>query len=148
MNLTYKLLHVVQWEFSKDTIFFNMPHSKTLKLGKINVLSCDLTKQRQKLFCVLLGSAVVVCFFFCNNLSSVMICTITLETVTFQFTGKNNRFPLLDILGYLKNTCKNPKFGKVRQVPTREFPTKFPGWEYPIMGICYFFPWFLEAAIS
>ena len=149
MNLTYKLLHVVQWEFSKDTIFFNMPHSKTLKLGKINVLSCDLTKQRQKLFCVLLGSAVVVClFFFCNNLSSVMICTITLETVTFQFTGKNNRFPLLDILGYLKNTHKNPKFGKVRQVPTREFPTKFPGWEYPIMGICYFFLWFLEAAIS
>ena len=45
------------------------------------------------------------------------------------FTGKNNRFPLLDILGYLKNTRKNPKFGKVRQVPTREFPTKFPGWD-------------------
>ena len=38
-------------------------------------------------------------------------------------TGKNNRFPFLDILGYLKNTLKNPKFGKVRQVPTREFPT-------------------------
>ena len=44
-------------------------------------------------------------------------------------TGKNNRFPFLDILGYLKNTHKNPKFGKVRQVPTREFPTKFPGWD-------------------
>ena len=29
----------------------------------------------------------------------------------------------------LKNTHKNPKFGKVRQVPTREFPTKFPGWD-------------------
>ena len=43
--------------------------------------------------------------------------------------GKNNRFPLLDILGYFKNTHKNPKFGKVRQVPTREFPTKFPGWD-------------------
>ena len=71
--------------------------------------------------------------------------------------GKNNRFPFLDILGYLKNTHKNPKFGKVRQVPTREFPTKFPGWDlshsskcgifegslntlkYPKMGICYFF---------
>ena len=37
--------------------------------------------------------------------------------------------PLLDILGYLKNTHKNPKFGKVRQVPTREFPTKFPDWD-------------------
>ena len=49
----------------------------------------------------------------------------TLESAT----GKNNRFPILDILGYLKNTHKNPKFGKVRQVPTREFPTKFPGWD-------------------
>ena len=76
------------------------------------------------------------------------------------FTGKNNRFPILDILGYLKNTHKNPKFGKVRQIPTREFPTKFPGWDlshsskfgifvgiflntlkYPKMGICYFFLW-------
>ena len=32
-------------------------------------------------------------------------------------TGKNNGFPFLDILGYLKNTHKNPKFGRVRQVP-------------------------------
>ena len=44
-------------------------------------------------------------------------------------TGKNNGFPFLDILGYLKNTHKNPKFGKVRQVPTTEFPTKFPDWD-------------------
>ena len=44
-------------------------------------------------------------------------------------TGKNNGFPFLDILGYLKNNHKNPKFGKVRQVPTREFPTKFPDWD-------------------
>ena len=46
-------------------------------------------------------------------------------------TEKNNRFPFLNILGlgYLKNTHKNPKFGKVRQVPTREIPTKFPGWD-------------------
>ena len=42
---------------------------------------------------------------------------------------KNNRFPILDILGYLKNTHKNPKFGKVRQAPSREFPTKFPDWD-------------------
>ena len=35
----------------------------------------------------------------------------------------------MDILGYLKNTHKNPKFGKVRQVPTGEFPTKFPDWD-------------------
>ena len=45
------------------------------------------------------------------------------------YTGKNNGFPFLDIFGYLKNTHKNPKFGKVRQVPTREFPTKFPDWD-------------------
>ena len=45
------------------------------------------------------------------------------------FTEKNNKLPFLDILRYLKNTHKNPKFGKVRQVPTREFPTKFPGWD-------------------
>ena len=32
------------------------------------------------------------------------------------YTGKNNGFPFLDILGYLKNTHKNPKFGRVRQV--------------------------------
>ena len=42
---------------------------------------------------------------------------------------KNNGFPFLDILGSLKNTHKNPKFGKVRQVPTRQFPTKFPDWD-------------------
>ena len=44
-------------------------------------------------------------------------------------TGKNNGFPILDIFGYLKNTHKNPKFGKVRQIPIREFPTKFPNWD-------------------
>ena len=27
---------------------------------------------------------------------------------------KNKRFPFLDILGYLKNTHNNPKFGRVR----------------------------------
>ena len=48
---------------------------------------------------------------------------------------KNNGFPFLDILGYLKNAHKNPKFGKVRQVPTREFPTKFPGWDSSKFGI-------------
>ena len=33
------------------------------------------------------------------------------------------------ILGYLKNTHKNPKFGRVRQVPTRELGWEFPGWD-------------------
>ena len=43
------------------------------------------------------------------------------------FTGKNNGFPFLEILGNLKNTHKNPKFGRVRQVPTRELGWEFPG---------------------
>ena len=50
-------------------------------------------------------------------------------SMIIDYTGKNKGFPFLDILGYLKNTHKNPKFGKVRQVPTREFPTKFPDWD-------------------
>ena len=49
--------------------------------------------------------------------------------IRLTYTGKNKGFPFLDILGYLKNTHKNPKFGKVRQVTTREFPTKFPDWD-------------------
>ena len=51
------------------------------------------------------------------------------ESGKLEFTGKNSRFPFLDILGYLKSTHKNPKFGKVRQVATREFPTKIPDWD-------------------
>ena len=46
-----------------------------------------------------------------------------------EITGKNNRFPFLDILGYLKNTHKNPTFGRVRQVPIRELGGEFPGWD-------------------
>ena len=45
------------------------------------------------------------------------------------YTGKNNGFPFLDIFGYLKNTHKNPKFGRVRQVPIRELCWEFPGWD-------------------
>ena len=33
----------------------------------------------------------------------------------------------MDILGYLKNTHKNPKFGRVRQVPIRELGLEFLG---------------------
>ena len=32
-------------------------------------------------------------------------------------------------LGYLKNTFKNPKFGRVRQVPIWELSWEFPGWD-------------------
>ena len=51
-----------------------------------------------------------------------------------NITGKNNGFPCLDILGYLKNTHKNPKFGKVRQVPVRELSWEFPGWDLSHFG--------------
>ena len=72
-----------------------------------------------------------------------------------DFTGKNNWFSFLDILGYLKNTHKNPKFGKSQ--PGNSQPSfligtcltllnlGFYGYslntlKYPKMGICYFFP--------
>ena len=48
-------------------------------------------------------------------LLSVGVC-VSLRQTPLGPTGKNNRFPFLDILGYLKNTHKNPKFGRVRQV--------------------------------
>ena len=46
-----------------------------------------------------------------------------------NITGKNNGFPILDILGYLKNTHKNPKFGRVRQIPIWELGWEFPDWD-------------------
>ena len=58
--------------------------------------------------------------------------TLTVSPST-QVIGKNNRFPFLDILGYLKNTHKNPKFDKVRKVPIRE-----PGWEFPGWDLSHF----------
>ena len=51
------------------------------------------------------------------------------STAVSTNTGKNNRFPFWDILGYLKNTHKNPKFGRVRQVLMRELGWEFPGWD-------------------
>ena len=47
-----------------------------------------------------------------------MLC----QTHIAWITGKNNGFPILDILGYLKNTQINPKFGKVRQIPPNQVP--------------------------
>ena len=62
--------------------------------------------------------------------------------LTVHITGKNNGFPILDIFGYLKNTHKTPKFGRVRQILIREFPTKFPNWDLshsPKFGILWVF---------
>ena len=62
-----------------------------------------------------------------------------LITVTHTpYTGKNNGFSFLDIFGYLKNTHKNPKFGRVRQVPIWELGCEFPGWEFPGWDLSHF----------
>ena len=58
-----------------------------------------------------------------HNIGHHFCCTLS------RHTGKNNWFPFLDILGYLKNTHKSPKFGRVRQVPIRELGWEFPGWD-------------------
>ena len=57
------------------------------------------------------------------------LCKRQILQISVLVTGKNNGFPFLDILGCLKNTHKNPKFGRVRQVPTRELGWEFPGWD-------------------
>ena len=82
-----------------------------------------------------------------------------LASCKFPITGKNNRFPFLDILGYLKNTHRNPKFGRVRHfspnqgtwlgIPWSGLVSLCQMWDfygyslntvkYPKMGICYFF---------
>ena len=71
---------------------------------------------------------------FWKQLSRVIVApqiapTLNVSLKRITLTGKNNRFPFLDILGYLKNTHKNPKFGRVRQVPIRELGWEFPGWD-------------------
>ena len=95
----------------------------------------------------------VFCFLF-----SLLFCFLSKSKhlLTSQMCYPSHRkklqIPFLDILGYLKNTHKNPKFGRVRQFPTRELGWEFPGWDlshfakfgiftlkYQIMGICYFF---------
>ena len=53
-------------------------------------------------------------------------------------TGKNNRSPVLDILGYLKYTHKNHKFGRVRQVPTKFLGWEFPGWDLACLSFAKF----------
>ena len=42
---------------------------------------------------------------------------IKIHNISVFCIGKNNGFPILDFFGYLKNTHKNPKFGRVRQIP-------------------------------
>ena len=48
----------------------------------------------------------------CCDLVITIELTIADNWMTVNIIGKNNRFPLLDILGYLKNTDKNPSLAK------------------------------------
>ena len=57
------------------------------------------------------------------------LCVLSVRSMAARGTGKNNGFPFLGILGYLKNTHKSPKFGRVRQVPIWELSWEFPGWD-------------------
>ena len=54
-------------------------------------------------------------FLFTGHMSVIFQTPIDIQILQsgLHTTGKNNGFPVLDILGYLKNTHKNPKFGKV-----------------------------------
>ena len=67
---------------------------------------------------------------------SLLPCRLVQVTCRIHTTQeKNNGFPFLDILGYLKNTQKIPNLAKWdksqpgNSQPTREFPTKFPDWD-------------------
>ena len=88
------------------------------------------------------------------------------KLVHSQFTGKKNGLPFLDILGYLKNTHKNPKFGSEtspntgipNQVPWLGRVSLFQIWDfwgyslntlqYPKMGIGYFFLWLSPSVLE
>ena len=70
------------------------------------------------------------------------MCDACMRFYLATYTGQNNGLPFLDILGYLKNTHKNTKFGKVRQVPIRELGREFPGWiclTLPNLGFLWVF---------
>ena len=55
--------------------------------------------------------------------------------LSIKITGKNNRFPFFFFFfNNLKNTHKNPKFGRMRQVTIREL-----GWE-SLVGTCLTLP--------
>ena len=96
-------IHLIQWTFSESR--FNWCPDKSTIIYDFR----DFKTMRQNL-----------------GKTLVLFCKRYLKEVTAELSReKNNGFPFLDILGYLKNTHKNPKFGKVRQVPIREFPTKF-----------------------
>ena len=64
-----------------------------------------------------------------ENKSTFTLRKCSWIVLKIYLTGKNNGFPILDILGYLKNTHKNPKFGRERQIPIWELGWEFPDWD-------------------
>ena len=85
----------------------------------------------------------------CTSPIMHFICPPTFITFVFHFswvyTGKNNGFPFLDILGYLKNTHKNPNQGTWLGIPWLGLVSLCQIWDfcgyslntlkYPNMGI-------------
>ena len=85
----------------------------------------------------------------CTSPIMHFICPPTFITFVFHFswvyTGKNNGFPCLDILGYLKNTHKNPNQGTWLGIPWLGLVSLYQIWDfcgyslntlkYPNMGI-------------
>ena len=75
------------------------------------------------------------CHLYICHLFFGLLAFLSLHSCLWRVsTGKNNWFPILDIFGYLKNTHKNPKFGRVRQIPIWEL-----GWEFPDWDLSHFF---------
>ena len=67
-----------------------------------------------------------------------------------MFAGKNNGFPFLDILGYLKNTHKNPKFGKAtdKSQPGNFQPSSLIGTCLTLQNLGFLWVFFKYSKIS
>ena len=78
------------------------------------VTKCDITEMR---ICEIMGFVVIL---YETKMKNASVPKISVFAPIDSEPRKNNRFPFLDILGFLKNTHKNSKFGRVRQVSTRE----------------------------
>ena len=59
----------------------------------------------------------------------VYMVSIKLIILQRQFLKQDPQEKITDIFGYLKNTHKNPKFGRVRQIPIWELGWEFPDWD-------------------
>ena len=124
-----------------DTSFSHFEKSSPQPEIKVHLVIASIFA----VFCLIFNRLRKTCFWvsFCSSYDFIFIISgekqygsflcdmpINYEMVSNAHdTGKNNGFPILDILGYLKNTHKNPKFGRVRQIPIWELGWEFPDWE-------------------